>query len=226
MARGRPCRTRSVWPPATVLAPCCSSSGGSHPTRPSTTWSRRFGSTGDGTTPTPVSIWWARRSPSRTPTPSSGLCRRARTRRRRPPRRTSHRGASWPPGMPMPTCSCASPSTRGSAFPLLEAMRSDLPIVALAAGAVPETMGDAGLLLDDARPSNVAMAIDRLRRDDELARRLVDAGRRRLRHFAATATRARFVELLSSVAATARPAAAGPAAPAAPAGPAGQAVPA
>jgi L-malate glycosyltransferase len=87
----------------------------------------------------------------------------------------------------------------GFCIPLLEAMRSDLPIVALAAGAIAETMGDAGLLLDDARPSHAAMAVERLRRDDELARRLVDAGRRRLGHFAAPTTRARFVELLSSV---------------------------
>ncbi len=74
----------------------------------------------------------------------------------------------------------------GFCIPLLEAMRSDLPIVALAAGAVTETTGDAGLLLRDGRPGNLAIAVDRVRRDHELARRLVDAGRRRLRHFAST----------------------------------------
>jgi L-malate glycosyltransferase len=88
----------------------------------------------------------------------------------------------------------------GFCIPLLEAMRSDLPIVALAAGAVAETTGDAGLLLHDARPMAVATAVGRVRRDPALARRLVDAGGRRLRHFAAATTRARFVELLSAVA--------------------------
>ncbi len=89
----------------------------------------------------------------------------------------------------------------GFCIPLLEAMRSELPIVALSAGAVPETLGEAGLLVSDPRPSGVSTAVDRIRRDSDLARRLVDAGRRRLRSFDAATTRARFVELLSSVAA-------------------------
>ena len=90
----------------------------------------------------------------------------------------------------------------GFCIPLLEAMRSDLPIVALAAGAVPETLGDAGMLLSPTRrPTDVSTAIDRVRRDPALSARLVGAGRRRLRAFDAAATRARFVELLSSVAA-------------------------
>ena len=89
----------------------------------------------------------------------------------------------------------------GFCIPLLEAMRSELPIVALAAGAVPETIGNAGLLVSGTRPTEVSTAVDRIRRDPELSRRLVDAGRRRLRSFDATTTRARFVELLSTVAA-------------------------
>lgn len=47
----------------------------------------------------------------------------------------------------------------GFCVPLVEAMRADLPIVAYAAGAVPETLGDAGLLLDDKAPSMVAEAV-------------------------------------------------------------------
>ena len=40
----------------------------------------------------------------------------------------------------------------GFCIPLLEAMQAGLPIVAFAAGAVPETLGDAGILLDTKRP--------------------------------------------------------------------------
>lgn len=47
----------------------------------------------------------------------------------------------------------------GFCVPLLEAMAADLPIVAYAAGAVPETVGDAGVLLPEKPPSLVAEAV-------------------------------------------------------------------
>jgi len=47
----------------------------------------------------------------------------------------------------------------GYCVPLLEAMDAALPIVGFAAGAVPETMGHAGLLLHDKSPGIVAEAI-------------------------------------------------------------------
>jgi glycosyltransferase involved in cell wall biosynthesis len=89
----------------------------------------------------------------------------------------------------------------GFCIPLLEAMRAGTPIVALDAGAVAETLGDAGILLPEARPATVAAAVDRVHRDPELSAWLVDAGRRRLDRFAADATRRLFVEVLSGVAA-------------------------
>jgi glycosyltransferase involved in cell wall biosynthesis len=87
----------------------------------------------------------------------------------------------------------------GFCIPLLEAMRAGTPIVALDAGAVGETLADAGLLLGEARPATVAAAVHRIRRDDALAAFLVDAGHRRLQDFAAAATRQRFVDVLSGV---------------------------
>ncbi len=88
----------------------------------------------------------------------------------------------------------------GFCIPLLEAMQAGTPIVALDAGAVGETLADAGILLRTARPATVAAAIDRVRRDPVLAGRLVAAGHRRLSDFAATRTRQRFVEVLGRVA--------------------------
>ncbi len=88
----------------------------------------------------------------------------------------------------------------GFCIPLLEAMRADLPIVAFAAGAVPETLGDAGVLLPSKRPGVVAAAVDRVRTDAGLADRLVDAGHRQLDVFSPPRTRARFVEVLGRVA--------------------------
>jgi glycosyltransferase involved in cell wall biosynthesis len=88
----------------------------------------------------------------------------------------------------------------GFCIPLLEAMRVGTPIVALDAGAVGETLADAGILLPTARPGTVAAAVDRIRRDRALADRLVASGHRRLGDFAAATTRRRFVEVLGAVA--------------------------
>jgi glycosyltransferase involved in cell wall biosynthesis len=90
----------------------------------------------------------------------------------------------------------------GFCIPLLEAMRSGLPIVAFAAGAVPETLGDAGILLDSKRPGVVASAVERVRRDAGLADGLVAAGHRRLETFSLVRTRARFVDVLSTLVAS------------------------
>jgi glycosyltransferase involved in cell wall biosynthesis len=87
----------------------------------------------------------------------------------------------------------------GFCIPLLEAMQFDLPIVAYAAGAVPETVGPAGVLLEVKRPSVVAAAIDRVRSDAGLAGSLVALGRRRLSDFEADRTRNRFVEVLQAL---------------------------
>ena len=56
----------------------------------------------------------------------------------------------------------------GFCVPLVEAMYFDLPIVALRAAAVPDTMGKAGILLEDTDPDKAAAAIDRILRDGEL----------------------------------------------------------
>jgi glycosyltransferase involved in cell wall biosynthesis len=87
----------------------------------------------------------------------------------------------------------------GFCIPLLEAMQFDLPIVAFAAGAVPETLGSAGILLDTKRPSVVAAAIDRVRDDPVLTDSLVARGRRHLDDFDTGRTRARYVEVLEAL---------------------------
>ena len=92
----------------------------------------------------------------------------------------------------------------GFCIPLLESMRAGTPIVALDAGAVGETLADAGILLPSARPALVAAAVARIRGDAALASWLAEAGRRRLSDFAAETTSRRFVEVLAEVAGAGR----------------------
>jgi len=84
----------------------------------------------------------------------------------------------------------------GFCFPLLEAMRHGLPVVAFAAGAVADTVGDAGLVLDGKAPARVAAAVHRVVSDPVLRERLVTAGFRRLSVFDLERTKTRFVDAL------------------------------
>jgi glycosyltransferase involved in cell wall biosynthesis len=63
---------------------------------------------------------------------------------------------------------------------LLEAMAYDVPVVAHASAAVPETVGAAALLVEDKSPTVLAAAVQRVLTDPTLCDALVSAGRRRL----------------------------------------------
>lgn len=86
----------------------------------------------------------------------------------------------------------------GFCVPLLEAMRFDLPVVAHAAAAIPDTLGDAGILLEDKRPETVAAALERAVRDRELRADLVARGRRRLQEFSRERVAARLREAFAA----------------------------
>jgi len=67
----------------------------------------------------------------------------------------------------------------GFCVPLVEAMSFGLPVVALAAAAVPETVGDAGILWPTPDARVWAATFARVLRDDALATELSSRGRRR-----------------------------------------------
>ncbi|MEA3076261.1 MAG: hypothetical protein QOF60_1169 [Actinomycetota bacterium] len=71
----------------------------------------------------------------------------------------------------------------GFKVPVVEAMHFGVPVVALATSAVPETVADAGVLLDTKDPMVVAAAVDRVLTDDAVRADLVEAGRRRFDDF-------------------------------------------
>ena len=81
--------------------------------------------------------------------------------------------------------------------PLVEAMRNRLPVIAYSSCAVPETLGDGGVLLPDKSPSTVAAAIHLVVADPRRRQALVDAGQRRLAQFDLAASKKLFVNSLS-----------------------------
>jgi glycosyltransferase involved in cell wall biosynthesis len=73
--------------------------------------------------------------------------------------------------------------SEGFGLPALEAMARGCPVVASKAGALPEVVGDAGLLVPPGDPDSLAAALDRILSDDALATSLGAAGHQRAATF-------------------------------------------
>ena len=86
----------------------------------------------------------------------------------------------------------------GFCVPILEAMHVGLPVVALAEAAVPDTLGDAGLLLESKRPVDVVAAVARITQDGPLRGELLRRGRRRAADFALDRTAPAFLAALAA----------------------------
>jgi glycosyltransferase involved in cell wall biosynthesis len=71
----------------------------------------------------------------------------------------------------------------GFGLPALEAMACGTPVIAARAGALPEVVGEAALLVDPRDPAAIAAAMARLEREPGLARGLGQAGERRASTF-------------------------------------------
>jgi glycosyltransferase involved in cell wall biosynthesis len=67
----------------------------------------------------------------------------------------------------------------GFGLPCLEAMASGVPVAAARKGALPETIGDAGLLADPGQPEEFTAAVLAVASDEPLRRQLIEKGRRR-----------------------------------------------
>ncbi|MDP9386547.1 MAG: glycosyltransferase [Actinomycetota bacterium] len=87
----------------------------------------------------------------------------------------------------------------GFCVPIVEAMRHEVPVVAYAAAAVPETVAGAGLLLGAKDPVTVAAAVHRVVTDHAVRGALVAAGRRRAGEFTLERSSRRFAEVIASV---------------------------
>jgi glycosyltransferase involved in cell wall biosynthesis len=85
----------------------------------------------------------------------------------------------------------------GFCVPLLEAMHHGVPVVAYGAGAVAETVGAGGLVLERKDPATVAAAVERVLSDADLRARLVAAGQARAAALDPAQSRAEFVAAIA-----------------------------
>lgn len=76
----------------------------------------------------------------------------------------------------------------GFGLPCLEAMACEVPVVAAASGALPETVGDAALLVDGGDPEAFAAALVTAACEEQTRTRLIEAGRSRAATFTWTRT--------------------------------------
>jgi glycosyltransferase involved in cell wall biosynthesis len=87
----------------------------------------------------------------------------------------------------------------GFCVPLLEAMHNRVPVVAYEAAAVPETLGDGGLLLSDKSPVAVAAAVHRVLEDETCRQKLLGAAIGRLADFSTERVTAIWTEAIASL---------------------------
>lgn len=71
----------------------------------------------------------------------------------------------------------------GFCVPLVEAMHFNLPVLAFASSAVPETLGNGGILFREKRCEEVAELMDLVLTDEDIRRRITEAQRIRLKDF-------------------------------------------
>jgi len=89
----------------------------------------------------------------------------------------------------------------GFGLPLLEAMAAELPVLAFAAAAVPETLGGAGIAFDEKRFAFLAELVDELNESAVLRRAVLRGERRRLRELSSDVSTERMAEALAATAA-------------------------
>jgi L-malate glycosyltransferase len=90
---------------------------------------------------------------------------------------------------------CAS-EHEGFCVPVVEAMGHGIPVVAYGVAAIPETVGDAGLVLADKDPLRFAIAVARVQGDAQLRATLRQRAQARVVRFSLGRSRQRFVDLV------------------------------
>jgi glycosyltransferase involved in cell wall biosynthesis len=85
----------------------------------------------------------------------------------------------------------------GFCLPLIEAMHFGLPVVAFAAGAVPDTLGSGGVLVGEKKHAEIGQLLGDIASSGELRERLIKNGRERVEYFSFERFAARVRDLLT-----------------------------
>ena len=87
----------------------------------------------------------------------------------------------------------------GFCVPLVEAMHFNLPVLAFASSAVPETLGNGGVLFREKRCEEVAELMNLVLTDDDIRRKITEAQRIRLKDFDGEKTGDAFISFIEAV---------------------------
>ena len=85
----------------------------------------------------------------------------------------------------------------GFCVPLVEAMFFNVPIIARDAGAVPETLGDSGIIVPDNEPIRTAGIIHEVVNNENLRQDIINSQRKRLRNFSYGKTSGKLKKILT-----------------------------
>ncbi|MCB0330095.1 MAG: glycosyltransferase [Bdellovibrionales bacterium] len=86
----------------------------------------------------------------------------------------------------------------GFCLPVIEAMHFGLPVVAYSSSALPETIGEGGVLVNSKEPAHLAVLFDEILRSSDLRSKLVIAGRSRVAELSYDTFAARALEVFMS----------------------------
>jgi glycosyltransferase involved in cell wall biosynthesis len=92
----------------------------------------------------------------------------------------------------------------GFGMPVLEAMHAGLPVITSKSGALAEVAGDAALLVDPARPEDIATAMSRIAGDTALRAALKEKGLLRAEQFSWQKTAREILEIVTNLTHTAQ----------------------
>lgn len=84
----------------------------------------------------------------------------------------------------------------GFCVPVLEAMCFDVPVLAYNSTAVPETMGDSGIILEDKDPATAAAYLHELLLNESIRKEVIDGQRERLKRFSYETVSKEFLKTL------------------------------